>query len=127
MNGLGGGGGNHLGAATLNDIPPSLGSSVGLPDNLLAFVLRHLRCVGTIEKFSLCNIKVPLMRGRPTSNVRRRRFFFRNFSSTVEPIDTLHMPRAFVAIDQFVCQHFLKTEETKRDSFRCRSRYQECR
>lgn len=55
---------NRLAATTLDDIPPSLGLSVGLPDNLLAFVLRHLRCVGTKEKFALCNIKVPLMRSR---------------------------------------------------------------
>lgn len=46
---------------------PTFGACVCLRDNLLAFVLRHFRCIGTIEKFALYNIKIPLMRSRSLS------------------------------------------------------------
>lgn len=46
---------------------PTFGACVSLRDNLLAFVLRHFRCIGTIEKFALYNIKIPLMRSRSLS------------------------------------------------------------
>lgn len=47
-------------ATTPNDIP-RLRLCVRLRDNLLAFLLGHFRCISTIEKFSLYNIKIPLM------------------------------------------------------------------
>lgn len=50
-------------ATTPNDIP-RLRLCVRLRDNLLAFLLGHFRCIGTIEKFSLYNIKIPLMWSR---------------------------------------------------------------
>lgn len=73
-------------ATTPNDIPRL---RLCFRDNLLAFLLGHFRCIGTIEKFSLHNIKIPLMWSRSLYQCNRGFAFFK----LAKRIDTRHSLR----------------------------------
>lgn len=60
-------------ATTPNDIP-RLRLCVRLRDNLLAFLLGHFRCIGTIEKFSLYKYKNSINVKQIAMNQRLRVF-----------------------------------------------------